>query len=116
MERQTLTEILSSKFKAGIRWVGWVDYTTHSSTSIYGKHASTLVQGADLRELFQNAQAEIERLRNNNPMLEKIAITCKTCSGSGQTELGIYKSGYRKGRRKFRKCKDCRGIGRAEVT
>jgi len=107
MEKQTLTETLSKIFKAGIRWVGWVDY---------GKHSSTLVKGTDLRELFQDAQAEIERLGNDNPVLKKIMIIGKTCSGAGQIELGIYKNGYRKGRRKFKKCTDCRGIGRAEVT
>lgn len=107
MERTTLSEILSSKFKAGIRWVAWVDY---------GKHSSTLVKGTDLRELFQDAQVQIERLRTDNPVLKKITITCKSCCGSGQVELGIYKNGYQKGRKKFRKCTDCRGIGRAEVT
>lgn len=107
MKRTTLTAILSKTFKAGISWGAWVNY---------GKDSSTVVMGKDLRELFQDAQVQIERLRNDNPVLKKIVIVCRTCHGTGQIELGIYKNGYRKGSKKFKKCTDCRGLGRAEVT
>lgn len=106
MERPTLRETLSPKFKNGFRFIAWVNYGEKSGVSI---------QGYTLEELLIKAQREIERLKNDNPQLENFVIVCNTCFGSGQIEQGIYKNGYMKGRRKFKKCQDCKGIGRVKL-
>ena len=101
-----ITELLDKTFKGGYEFGGFVDY---------GKHSGTSIRGSTFEELKADMHKTIrfysDNDPNNDPHLGILYANCLTCLGAGRLPSRINKRGVILS---YKKCPDCRGVGKIE--